>query len=208
MRIFSTSTLEQIMTDEINYQNNPLHALGLKDLLLQLVDQYGFELLNAYVNINCFETRPTIESSLKFLKKTEWAREKLEVFYLYTYKSLPRPSSEQFALPPRDRVVPNDQKTGEPKELSFEDAAEQQEKRDDKAEAFRKNGGNKSTISSKRYNENRDRANSKKGNEDTRENSRSSFEKRQVRNETSISFVNSNEPSSDASSDPWGKWKK
>ena len=208
MRVFDTRALEQIMTDEINYQNNPLHALGLKELLIELVDQYGFELLNAYVNINCFETRPTIESSLKFLKKTEWAREKLEVFYLYTYKNLPRPSSEQFVLPPRDRVVPNDQKPGVPKELSFEDAAEQQEKRDDKADAYRKNGGNRNTPSSKRYNESRNSPYSKKSSDENRENSRASFEKRQVRNETSISFDKSSEPSTDAGSDPWGKWKK
>ena len=57
----------------------------------------------------------------KFLKKTDWAREKVEVFYLYEFKNLPGASSEQFLLPPRDRVIPEDQAPGDPKELSLED---------------------------------------------------------------------------------------
>ncbi|WP_233402824.1 VF530 family DNA-binding protein [Marinomonas transparens] len=86
------------MNDEIN---NPLHGLGLQELLTQVVDHYGFKILYAYLNINCFKTNPSIESSVKFLKKTEWPREKVEIFYLYTFKNLPRVSSEQFELPPR-----------------------------------------------------------------------------------------------------------
>ena len=76
------------MNDEINYQNNPLHGLSLKNLLIEIVDHYGFELLFAYLNINCFNNNPSIESSVKFLKKTDWAREKVEGFYLYKFKSL------------------------------------------------------------------------------------------------------------------------
>ena len=66
---------------------------------------------------------------MKFLKKTDWAREKVEVFYLYEFKNLPRASSEQFALPPRERVIPQDQAPGEPKALSLEDAEQLREKR-------------------------------------------------------------------------------
>ena len=117
------------MSDEINYQNNPLHGVGLKDLLIEMVEEYGFELLFAYLNINCFKTNPSIESSLKFLKKTDWAREKVEGFYLYELKSLPRASSEQFLLPPRDRVVPEGQVPGNPKKLDLEDAERLREKR-------------------------------------------------------------------------------
>jgi len=117
------------MSDEINYQNNPLHGVGLKDLLIEMVEEYGFELLFAYLNINCFKTNPSIESSLKFLKKTDWAREKVEGFYLYELKSLPRASSEQFLLPPRDRVVPEGQVPGNPKNLDLEDAERLREKR-------------------------------------------------------------------------------
>ena len=68
------------MNDEINYQSNPLHGVGLKTLLTEIVEHYGFKILNAYLNINCFKTNPSIESSIKFLKKTDWAREKLEGF--------------------------------------------------------------------------------------------------------------------------------
>ncbi|MES9981070.1 MAG: VF530 family protein [Candidatus Thiodiazotropha sp. 6PLUC6] len=83
------------MSNEINYKNNPLHGVGLKKLLTEIVDQYGFQILFAYLNINCFRKNPSIDSSIKFLKKTEWAREKVENFYLYQFKSLPRASTEQ-----------------------------------------------------------------------------------------------------------------
>ena len=121
------------MNDDINYKNNPLHGVGLKNMLVEIVDHYGFEILFAYLYINCFKTNPSIESSVKFLKKTDWAREKVEAFYLYEFKNLPRASDEQFLLPPRDRIVPEHQHPGEPKELSLEDAARLREKRERKA---------------------------------------------------------------------------
>lgn len=121
------------MNDEINYQNNPLHGLSLKNLLIEIVDHYGFELLFAYLNINCFNNNPSIDSAVKFLKKTDWAREKVEAFYLYKFKSLPRASAEQFELPPRDRIVPPNQIPGPPAELSLEDADRLREKRIKKA---------------------------------------------------------------------------
>lgn len=117
------------MNDDINYKNNPLHGLGLKKLLIELAEHYGYEILFAYLNINCFKTNPSIESSVKFLKKTDWAREKVEAFYLYQFKSLPRASSEQFLLAPRDRVVPEGQEAREPAKLSLEDAERLREKR-------------------------------------------------------------------------------
>lgn len=128
------------MNDEVNFKNNPLHGLGLKSLLEEVVEHYGFEILYAYLNINCFKINPSIASSLKFLKKTDWAREKLEGFYLYQYKNLPRPSSEQYTIPPRDRIIPEGQIPGEPSELSIEDAARLQEKRAKKAAEFGKGG--------------------------------------------------------------------
>jgi len=121
------------MNDRTNYQNNPLHGIGLGKLITILSDHYGFEILYAYLNINCFKTKPSIESSEKFLKKTDWAREKVEGFYLYEYKSLPRASTKEFELPPRDRTIPLDQVTGEPKELSLEDAEQLRIKRAKKA---------------------------------------------------------------------------
>ena len=121
------------MNNEINYKNNPLHGIGLANLLVEIVDHYGFEILSAYLNINCFKTNPSIDSSVKFLKKNDWAREKVEIFYLYEFKNLPRVTSEQFALPPRERIIPEGQSPGEPAELSLEDAERVREKREAKS---------------------------------------------------------------------------
>ena len=110
------------MSSENIYENNPLHGVSLEKVLNELVDHYGFEILSAYMNINCFKTNPSIESSLKFLKKTDWAKEKVEGFYLYQLKGLPKADDEQFQLPPRDRIVPAKDKPRAPAELSLEDA--------------------------------------------------------------------------------------
>ncbi|MBS1198180.1 MAG: hypothetical protein H6R18_1965 [Proteobacteria bacterium] len=132
------------MNVEVNYKNNPLHGLGLKQLVTEIVDYYGFEILFAYLNINCFKANPSIESSVKFLKKTDWAREKVEGFYLYKFKSLPRASAEQFELPPRDRIIPPDQLPGQPAELSLEDAERLREKRARKAAEWSPDQGRRS----------------------------------------------------------------
>lgn len=108
-------------TEEI-YKNNPLHGKKLEQILQELVDHYGWEILAAYININCFKTKPTVESSCKFLRKTQWALEKVEGFYMYKLKNLPKPDDTQFDLPPRDRIVPLHQKPRPPRELSIEDA--------------------------------------------------------------------------------------
>jgi len=63
-------------------QNNPLHGLTLQAILTELVEYYGWEELSCMVNINCFKSDPTIKSSLKFLRKTEWARVRVENIYL------------------------------------------------------------------------------------------------------------------------------
>ena len=121
------------MNTEINYKNNPLHGVSLKTLVSEIVNHYGYELLFAYLNIQCFKNNPSIDASVKFLKKTDWAREKVESFYLYKFKSLPRASDDQFELPPRDRIVPEDQVPGAPAVLSLEDAERLREKRARKA---------------------------------------------------------------------------
>ena len=133
------------MTKEIDYSNNPLHGLSLKQLTTELVEHYGFTILYAYLNINCFKSNPSIDSSVKFLKKTDWAREKVEAFYMYQFKSLPRASAEQFELPPRDRIVPAEDKPGEPAELSLEDAERLAEKRARKAALHDLNGERRSS---------------------------------------------------------------
>jgi len=110
------------MSSKNIYENNPLHGINLEQVLTELVDHYGWEILYAYLNLNCFKMNPSVISSVKFLKKTEWAKDKVEAFYMYQYKSLPKADDAQFQLPPRDRIVPAHQKPGEPKELSLEDA--------------------------------------------------------------------------------------
>ena len=111
------------------YENNPLHGVKVETVLAELVDHYGWEILHAYMNLNCFKTKPSIESSVKFLRKTAWAQEKVDAFYLYQFKNLPRADDEQFLLPPRDRIVPAQHKPGTPVELSFEDAERLREKK-------------------------------------------------------------------------------
>ncbi len=127
------------MNDEINYKTNPLHGVSLKDLLIEVVNYYGFDILFAYLNINCFKTNPSIDSSVRFLKRTDWAREKVEAFYMYEYKNLPRASDEQFELSPRDRIVPTNQIPGEPADLSLEDAERLREKRAKKSAEYHEN---------------------------------------------------------------------
>ncbi|PKO29770.1 MAG: hypothetical protein CVU34_20550 [Betaproteobacteria bacterium HGW-Betaproteobacteria-7] len=136
------------MNIDINYKNNPLHGVSLKQLLTEIVNHYGFEILFAYLNINCFNNNPSVDSSVKFLKKTDWAREKVEAFYLYQFKNLPRASAEQFELPPRDRIVPSDQTPGKPAELSLEDAERLREKRAKKAAIHDLDAGSRSPYKS------------------------------------------------------------
>jgi uncharacterized protein (DUF2132 family) len=62
--------------------NNPLHGKTLEMILLHLVDQYGWQDLGERIAINCFINNPSIKSSLTFLRKTPWARKKVEDLYL------------------------------------------------------------------------------------------------------------------------------
>ena len=62
--------------------NNPLHGVKLADILEELVAAYGWEELGNRINIRCFQSDPSIKSSLTFLRKTPWAREKVEELYL------------------------------------------------------------------------------------------------------------------------------
>lgn len=64
--------------------NNPLHGKTLEMILVHLVNYYGWEELGARININSFNLNPSIKSSLTFLRKTPWARKKVEDLYLKT----------------------------------------------------------------------------------------------------------------------------
>jgi uncharacterized protein (DUF2132 family) len=62
--------------------NNPLHGITLERMLTELVERYCWEFLADEININCFKTNPSIKSSLAFLRKTPWARKKVEELYI------------------------------------------------------------------------------------------------------------------------------
>ena len=64
--------------------NDPLHGKSLKAILEQLVAFYGFDTLAELININCFKENPSVNSSLKFFRKTDWARKKVEELYVRT----------------------------------------------------------------------------------------------------------------------------
>ena len=66
--------------------NNPLHGVKLAEILEYLVKEYGWEYLGVMININCFTNNPSINSSLKFLRRTPWARNKVEQLYLSKMK--------------------------------------------------------------------------------------------------------------------------
>jgi uncharacterized protein (DUF2132 family) len=71
------------MTNE--QTNNPLHGVTLELLLTRLVEQYGWDELGRRIPIKCFINDPSIKSSLKFLRRTPWARKKVEELYLKTF---------------------------------------------------------------------------------------------------------------------------
>ncbi len=65
-----------------NYINDPLHGVTLKTILSELVERYGWEEMGKNIDIRCFTHDPSIPSSLKFLRRTPWARDKVEEMYL------------------------------------------------------------------------------------------------------------------------------
>ena len=71
------------MTDQ--QPNNPLHGVTLEQVVTKLVNHYGWEELADRININCFKKDPSVKSSLKFLRKTPWAREKVESLYVASF---------------------------------------------------------------------------------------------------------------------------
>lgn len=70
-----------------NQPDNPLHGVKLEQIIKALVDHFGWLILGEKVAINCFRTDPSIKSSLKFLRKTPWARQKVEQLYLNTFRT-------------------------------------------------------------------------------------------------------------------------
>ncbi len=71
-----------------NQSNDPLHGITLAQILEKLVVQYGFETLGEIIKIKCFNENPSIKSSLTFLRKTDWARQKVEKLYIESIKNI------------------------------------------------------------------------------------------------------------------------
>jgi uncharacterized protein (DUF2132 family) len=71
---------------ESTQQNNPLHGKTLENIVTHLVAHFGWETLGSTIKINCFNDNPSIKSSLKFLRKTDWARKKVEDLYVDVLK--------------------------------------------------------------------------------------------------------------------------
>ena len=71
----------------MNSSKDPLHGITLQKIVEALVDHYGFDTLGELIPVKCFTENPSVKSSLTFLRKTDWARKKLEDLYV---KSLPK----------------------------------------------------------------------------------------------------------------------
>jgi len=74
----------------VQQANNPLHGITLEQIVNSLVDHYGWSELGKRINIRCFNNDPSVKSSLKFLRKTPWAREKVEDLFIAVQKKTTR----------------------------------------------------------------------------------------------------------------------
>ncbi|WP_083863676.1 VF530 family protein [Desulfobacula toluolica] len=86
--------------------NNPLHGVVLKQIVNSLVEHYGWDELGKRINIRCFISNPSLKSSLKFLRKTPWARKKVEDLYINTQQSVWKCShvfSQKYHAPTTDK---------------------------------------------------------------------------------------------------------
>jgi uncharacterized protein (DUF2132 family) len=79
---------------------NPLHGVKLEAIVTALAAHYGWEDLGQRINIRCFTSEPSVASSLKFLRKTPWAREKVESLYLFMLREIRRSSPPVHNFPP------------------------------------------------------------------------------------------------------------
>jgi uncharacterized protein (DUF2132 family) len=75
---------------EKSLSNDPLHGITLQKIIEQLVNYYGFDTLGELIKINCFTENPSIKSSLTFLRRTDWARKKVEELYTNSLSKFPK----------------------------------------------------------------------------------------------------------------------
>ena len=69
----------------MSVSNNPLHGITLETIVVKLHEHFGWDELANMINIKCFKFDPSVRSSLKFLRKTPWARDKVEKLYIATF---------------------------------------------------------------------------------------------------------------------------
>ena len=79
---------------------NPLHGLTLEAIVTALVEHYGWAGLGERIPVRCFLSDPSVASSLKFLRKTPWAREKVEGLYLFMQREVRRAGGSRAPVPP------------------------------------------------------------------------------------------------------------
>ena len=80
---------------------NPLHGVKLETIVTALSEHYGWESLGQQINIRCFTSEPSVASSLKFLRKTPWARDKVEGLYLFMLREIRRTTPAHNFPPPK-----------------------------------------------------------------------------------------------------------
>jgi len=90
---------ESLVTPQNAQPRNPLHGIKLEGIITALVDCYGWEGLGERIPVRCFTHDPSMGSSLKFLRNTPWAREKLEGLYLFMLRDLRRSQTAQTPPP-------------------------------------------------------------------------------------------------------------
>jgi uncharacterized protein (DUF2132 family) len=73
---------QEALNNPMTQPNNPLHGITLETIVTRLAEYYGWEELGSRINIRCFNNDPSVKSSLAFLRKTPWARSKVERLYL------------------------------------------------------------------------------------------------------------------------------
>ena len=84
-----------MQTEPHQIHHNVLHGVTLETILNELVLHLGWEYMSSKIPINCFMHEPSVKSSLKFLRKTPWARQKVEVMYEFNYKKIQRAKEAQ-----------------------------------------------------------------------------------------------------------------
>ena len=181
-----------------NQTKHPLHGVGLKVMLTELVDFYDWEILAEQIPIKCFSSYPSIKSSVKFLHKTEWARQRVEAFYLYRFKNLPLPSDEEHELPPRERNIPLDQLGKDPAEVLLGDP-----------EFFDDPESGPKMPSKKTVEQTKAKKTDKPSRRQIQNNDSNLSSDSKVKTKTDHKTVNKDKADSgDIASDPWAKWRK